>query len=127
MSWYADNTKVSENKDYLIYTPQSGAFPKTIRLEITDGQDIQSATIPVERNLQNKVLVRKAGRPLVILTNENSSVTTATDDITWSDPTKPLFFYLGESEGEIQYYVIDNDIDIDTDLSGGKNDDADNK
>jgi hypothetical protein len=54
-------------------------------------------------------------------------VTPATDDVIWSDLTKPLFFYLGESEGEIQYYVIDNDIDIDTDLSGGKNDDADNK
>lgn len=127
VSWYADNTKVSENKDYLIYTPQNGTFPETIRLEITDGQDIQNATIPVERNPQNKVLIRKAGRPLVILTNENSSVTTAADDVIWSDPTKPLFFYLGESEGEIQYYVIDNDIDIDTDLSGGKNDDADNK
>ena len=34
---------------------------------------------------------------------------------------------MGESSGNIQYYVIDNDVDVDTDLSGGKNDDADNK
>ncbi|MCB9807113.1 PKD domain-containing protein [Candidatus Peribacteria bacterium] len=126
VGWYVDNVKVSENKDYLLYTP-TGTFPKQLRLEITDGQDIQNATIPLERNPQNKVLVRKAGRPLVVLTNENNSVTPATDDVIWSDPVKPLFFYLGESEGEIQYYVIDNDIDVDTDLSGGKNDDADNK
>lgn len=39
----------------------------------------------------------------------------------------PLYIYLGESRGDIRYYVIDTDIDIDTDLSGGKDDDADNK
>lgn len=125
-TWFADDTKVSENKEYLVYTP-SGSFPKNIRLEISDGQDKQSVTVPVERSPQNKVLIRKVARPLIILTNENASVTAAPDSIAWTDPTRPLFFYLGESEGEIQYYVIDNDVDIDTDLSGGKNDDADNK
>ncbi len=127
VSWYADDVKVSENKEYLLYTPPTGTFPKNIRLEISEGSDTQSITIPVERNPQNKVLVKKTGRPMVILSNENNSVTPALDDVIWSDPVKPLFFYLGESDGEIQYYVIDNDIDIDTDLSGGKNDDADNK
>ena len=127
VSWFADGVKVSENKEYLVYTPNDGKFPKNIRLEISEGSDKQSVTIPVERNPQNKVLVRKAGRPLIVLANENNTVTPVGDDVTWSDPMKPLFFYLGESEGSIQYYVIDNDVDIDTDLSGGKNDDADNK
>jgi len=127
VSWFLDEVKVSENKEYLLYTATAGEFPKNIRLDITDGQDKQSVTVPIERNPQNKILIRKAGRPLVVLTNENTSVTPAGDDVTWSDPIKPLFLYLGESEGTIQYYVIDNDIDIDTDLSGGKNDDADNK
>ena len=119
--------KISENKEYLVFTPTDGKFPKNIRLEISEGSDKQSVTIPVERNPQNKVLIRKTGRPLVILTNENNTVAPVGDDVTWSDPMKPFFFYLGESEGSIQYYVIDNDVDIDTDLSGGKNDDADNK
>lgn len=127
VSWFADETKISENKEYLFFTPNGGTFPKNIRLEISDGIDKQSTTIPVERNPQNKVLVRKTGRPLIVLTNENNSVTPAGDEVTWADPIKPLFFYLGESEGDTQYFVIDNDIDIDTDLSGGKNDDADNK
>lgn len=127
VSWFLDDVKVSENKEYLLYTANAGEFPKNIRLDITDGQDKQSVTVPVERNPQNKILLRKAGRPLIVLTNENTSITPASDDVSWSDPTKPLFFYLGESEGTIQYYVIDNDIDVDTDLSGGKNDDADNK
>ena len=40
----------------------------------------------------------------------------------------PMFIYLGESRGDtIRYYVIDTDVDIDTDLNGQKNDDADNK
>ena len=127
VSWYADDVKISENKEYLLYTPPTATFPKNIRLEISEGSDTQSITLPVERNPQNKILVKKAGRPLVILTNQNDSVTAALDDVTWSDPVKPLFFYLGESEWAVQYYVIDNDVDIDTDLSGGKNDDADNK
>lgn len=127
VTWFADDVKVSENKEYLVYTPSGESFPKNIRLEISDGDDKQSVTIPLERNPQNKILIRKVSRPLVILSNENTTVTPAPDDIVWADPTKPLFFYLGESEGEIQYYVIDNDVDIDTDLSGGKNDDADNK
>ncbi|MEI6711671.1 MAG: hypothetical protein WCK88_05850 [bacterium] len=38
-----------------------------------------------------------------------------------------MFLYLGESRGDIRYYVIDTDIDIDTDLNGSKDDDADNK
>jgi Type IV secretion system pilin len=127
VSWFADDIKVSENKEYLLFTPNDGKFPKNIRLEISDGQDKQSVTVPVERNPQNKVLVRKTGRPLIVLTNENNSVVPAGEDVTWSDPVKPLFFYLGESEWAIQYYVIDNDVDVDTDLSGGKNDDADNR
>lgn len=127
VSWFADGVKISENKEYLVYTPTDGKFPKNIRLEISEGADKQSVTIPVERNPQNKVLVKKVGRPLIVLANENSTVATVGDDVIWSDPMKPLFFYLGESEGSIQYYVIDNDVDIDTDLSGGKNDDADNK
>jgi PKD repeat protein len=127
VSWFADNVKVSENKEYLLFTPNAGSFPKNIRLEISDGIDKQSVTIPVERNPQNKVLVRKANRPLVVLTNENNTVAPVGDDVIWSDPVKPLFFYLGESEWAIQYYVIDNDVDVDTDLSGGKNDDADNR
>jgi PKD repeat protein len=127
VSWFADETKVSENKEYLLFTPNAGNFPKNIRLEIGDGQDKQSVTIPVQRDPQNKILLRKIWRPLILLTNENTSVTAAPDEIVWSDPIKPLFFYLGESEGAIQYYIIDNDVDIDTDLSGGKSDDADNK
>ncbi len=73
-TWFADETKVSENKEYLIFTPNAGTFPKNIRLEISDGIDKQSVTVPVERNPQNKVLLRKTGRPLVILTNVNRKV-----------------------------------------------------
>jgi PKD repeat protein len=98
VSWYADDVKVSENREYLLYTPTTGTFPKNIRLEISDGTDTQSVDIPVERNPQNKVLVKKTGRPLIILTNQNEGVTPALDDVVWSDPVKPLFFYLGESE-----------------------------
>ena len=55
-------------------------------------------------------------------------VVETSENIVWDDPTVPMFIYLGESRGDtIRYYVIDTDIDIDTDLNGQKNDDADNK
>lgn len=55
-------------------------------------------------------------------------MTETPDDLVWEDPMIPLFLYLGESRGDtIRYYVIDTDVDIDTDLNGQKNDDADNK
>lgn len=127
VSWYADDVKISENKEYLVITSTGESFPSNIRLEISDGIDTQSTTIPVSKNVQNRALVRQAGRPLVLLSNQGDGVKAVTDDVIWADPLQPLFFYLGESEGVIQYYVIDNDVDIDTDLSGGKNDDADNK
>ncbi len=59
VTWFADEVKVSENKEYLVYTPSGDSFPKNIRLEISDGDDKQSITIPVERSPQNKILVRK--------------------------------------------------------------------
>lgn len=127
VSWYADDIKISENKEYLVFTPVSGTFPANIRLEISDGIDTQSATIPVARSPQNKAILRQNGRPMVLLSNQGDGVKAVTDEVVWTDPIQPLFFYLGESEGSIQYYVIDSDVDIDTDLSGGKNDDADNK
>jgi hypothetical protein len=49
------------------------------------------------------------------------------DEILWEDPMTPLYLYMGESRGDIRSYIIDTDIDIDSDLSGGKDDDADNK
>lgn len=56
-----------------------------------------------------------------------SDAVEVSDEIIWDNPMTPIYLYMGESRGEIRYYVIDTDIDVDTDLSGGKDDDADNK
>ena len=127
VAWFADGKKISENKEYLVYDVTNSTFPTTLKLQISDGKDTQEATFPVARSPKNKILLKKIERPLVILSNTTNGIEAAPDNIVWSDPLKPLFLYLGESTGDIQYYLIDNDIDIDTDLSGGKNDDADNK
>lgn len=128
VAWFADDKKVSENKDYLIYSVSDGTFPTSIKIQISDGKDTQEATIPVARNPKNKTLLKKIEKPLIVLTNSlDGGVEEVPDNIVWKDPLKPLFLYLGESSGDVQFYTIDNDIDIDTDLSGGKDDDADNK
>lgn len=128
VAWYADDKKISENKEYLVYAVGDGTFPTTIKIQISDGKDTQEAGFSVARNPKNKTLLKKIEKPLVVLTNDtNGNVEEVPDNVVWKDPLKPLFFYLGESTGDIQFYAIDNDVDIDTDLSGGKDDDADNK
>ncbi len=127
VAWFADGKKVSENKEYLVFTPEENKFPQKLKLQISDGQDSQEVEMGVQKNPKNKVLVKKITRPLVLLSNIGNEMEETPDTVTWKDPLKPLFLYPGESSWEIQYYVIDTDIDIDTDLSGGKDDDADNK
>lgn len=126
-NWYLDDKKISDNKDYLIFEIEWTGV-KNLKLEISDGKVTESVVYPIERSLKNKTLIKKITRPLVVLSPlSGGDVQEAPDEIVWEDPMIPLFLYLWESRGDIRYYVIDTDIDIDTDLSGGKDDDADNK
>ncbi len=127
VAWFADDKKISENKEYLYYDASGGTFPKTLKIQISDGKKTEEKIYNVTKNTQNKAIVEQIKNQLVVLTNSDGTITEASDNIVWTDGTKPLFIYLGESQGEIKYYVIDTDVDIDTDLSGGKDDDADNK
>lgn len=126
-NWYLDDKKISENKDYLI-SEIVGSNVQNLKLEISDGKATESVVYPLQASLKNKVLLKKITRSLVILSPmSGNDIQETPDDIVWEDPLSPLFLYLGESRGDIRYYIIDTDIDIDTDLSGGKDDDADNK
>jgi hypothetical protein len=128
VNWYLDDKKISENRDYLVFDVETSTAKK-LKLEISDGSTTESVIYPLERNLKNQILLKKITGPLIILSPiSGGDVIETPDDIVWDDPMIPLFIYLGESRGStIKYYVIDTDIDIDTDLNGQKNDDADNK
>jgi len=127
-NWYLDDKKISENLDYLVFDMESSAA-HNLKLEISDGKTTESIIYPVERNLKNQILLKKIPGPLIILSPASGGDMTETpDNIVWDDPMTPLFLYLGESRGDtIRYYIIDTDVDIDTDLNGKKDDDADNK
>ena len=125
MTWSADDKKISENKDYLYYAAGEN-FPKSLKLVITDGKQTEEKSFAIARNPTGNVIVKKITNPLVLLGNTDG-ISELPDTITWQDPEKPLYLYMGESKEEAKYYVIDTDIEIDTDLSGGKDDDADNK
>jgi PKD repeat protein len=125
IAWYADGNKISENKEYLYYDAGE-SFPKTLKIIITDGKQTEEKEFAIARNPAGSVIVKKITTPLVLLGNTDN-ISELPDDITWSDPEKPLYLYMGESKEDTKYYVIDTDIEIDTDLSGGREDDADNK
>ena len=128
VNWYIDDKKISENRDYLVIDTES-SVSKKLKLEISDGKVTESVIYPIERNLKNQILLKKITWQLVVLSPASGADTTETpENIVWEDPMTPMFLYLGESRGDnIRYYAIDTDVDIDTDLNGQKNDDADNK
>jgi hypothetical protein len=118
VNWYLDNKKISENRDYLLYEME-GSSVRNLKLEISDGKVTESVVYPVQASLKNKVFLKKITRPLVVLSPLSGGDFVETpDEIVWEDPMTPLFLYLGESRGDIRYYVIDTDVDVDTDLSG---------
>lgn len=67
-NWYIDNKKISENKEYVV-TEFDGSTPRDLKLEISDGKVTESVTYKIQKNLKNKVLLKKITRPLVILSS----------------------------------------------------------
>jgi len=118
---------ISDNGDYVVYTPES--FPVTLTLEASDGKQEQSTSVTLEKNLKNKARIISADSSLVLLVNSSSNPDEPLvnpDEIKLTTPGEQLFLYLAESQVDVYRYIIDTDIQLDTDLNGDPTDDADN-
>lgn len=92
-------------------------------MEVSDGKDTKSVEIPIKKDVANELRFKKSSEKLEYLTFPEASDGTVTVD----SPGQSVFVYLGESKDSPAKFVIDTDTDLDSDLNGQADDDADNK
>ena len=119
-SWdLGDGTK-KDDADF-VHTYSDSKPTHKVTLKISEGTKTKEITKTVVRNMKNIITSRR----------ENLNVFTypevQDDIITIDDRLTDVYIYAWDSNADIASYAIDYDINIDTDLNGGKDDDEDNK
>ena len=115
-----DETK--SDKDSLVHTYSDGKNSHKVTLKISEGTKTKEVTKTVLRNMKNVIVSRRA--------NLNVFTSPAVGEdwtVVLTEAGQDLFVYSGDSNAEIKGYAIDYDIEVDSDLNGGKDDDEDNK
>jgi PKD repeat protein len=92
-----------------------------VNLKITEGTKVQEVQKTVSKNIKN--ILKTRGQDLVVFSSPEMD---ETGNIVLENYTQKLFLYLGESTDAATAYIIDYDIEHDSDLNGGMDDDADN-
>lgn len=115
----------SENKDSFTYefSDTDDVSALSLRLDVSDGKDTKYVDIPLRKDVVNESKLRRSEDKIAYFTypRANDGV------IEVANEGDNVFVYLGESKDSPVKYVIDTDIDLDSDLNGDSADDADNK
>ncbi|MCD5380863.1 PKD domain-containing protein, partial [Candidatus Gracilibacteria bacterium] len=114
-----DGTK-KQNESKFVHTYDDRKSVHSVELTVAEGTKIKKSSQEVTRDLRNILKARKDGL------NVFSHPGVDDDGIISIDEEESIFMYLGDSRGDHTYYGIDYDIDIDSDVNGGKDDDVDN-
>jgi hypothetical protein len=93
-----------------------------VTMTITEAGKKKEITKTVQWNPRNILESRKTG--LNVFTNPDD---VDNSQLILDTPTQNVYVYLAESEESIAYFSIDYDIDYDSDLNGGTDDDEDNR
>lgn len=110
-----------EGKDTVEHTYTDKNNTHTVKLKITEGTKVKEIEKKVISNPKNILKSKKEW--VVVFTSPEYS---ESKEIILENPEDKIHAYLGFSKGEIKKYAIDYDIDFDTDVNGGKDDDIDN-
>lgn len=115
-----DGTKKTESS--FEYTFDSKSPTNTVKLKVTEGTTVKEVEKEISKNFKNIIKTKAGG--LVLFTSpeidENGKVIL-------EDASKKFFVYMGESDAKTKDYVIDYDIQHDSDLNGSTDDDENNK
>jgi len=125
VTWKLGSKTISEKLDSFTYDFSQAGLPQDVTLQISDGSDTKSVTLPVKKDIVNIKQIAKKTDALVYLTYPRAH----DDTVHVETSSDRLFVYLGESKGSgsINAYSIDTDTEIDSDLNGGTDDDSDNR
>ncbi len=121
ITWDLWDGKIVEGKENLEHTYSDKKNTHTVKLKIVEGTTTKLIEKKVIANPANILKSKKSGLVLftspeyndkwqIVLDNENATV----------------HYYLKSISGDIKKYVVDYDVEFDTDVNGGKDDDEDN-
>ncbi|MDP2090787.1 MAG: PKD domain-containing protein [Candidatus Gracilibacteria bacterium] len=119
--WNLGDGTIIKNSNSFIHEYKDNKVSHLVNLKITEGTKVKDINQKVVKNVKNIVTSRKNG--LVIF---SSPTINEKNEILLEKRDENVFVYLGASNGDIINYVIDNDIEIDSDLNGTNDDDEDN-
>jgi len=115
-----DGTKKSGT--YFEHTYTDKLPTHEVKLVISEWSKSEEVIKTVQKNIKN-ILQTKKGALVVF----SSPLVDENDTIVLENWDEKVFIYLGESAPETVVYAIDYDIDTDSDLNGGSDDDENNK
>lgn len=125
--WTSDTTvwdlwdgTIINNQKYVIHTYTDSKVSHQVKLKISEWTKVKDIEKKVVKNVKNIILAKKEW--LVLFSN----LPIVEDEIAIEEDGSEVFIYLWESKPGITNYVIDNDIEYDSDLNGSSDDDEDN-
>ena len=126
--WSSDSNKwdlgdgtIIQNKSSFIHTYTDGKSIHDISLKIIEWTKTKTKVAKVIKNVKNYIKSRKSGLIIYSIPDIKD------DNIILEEQTNKIYFYLWESKPEINFFAIDNDISIDSDMNWWDDDDVDNK
>lgn len=114
-----DGTTV-EDKNNFVYVYEDGKSSHDVTLKISEGTKLKTKEQQVQRDLKEMMNVRNA-KDIYIL----SHPTITNGEIKLEETQEKIVLYINPKES-VAHYGVDYDIEVDSDLNGVKDDDADN-
>ncbi|PZM86602.1 hypothetical protein DLH72_00435, partial [Candidatus Gracilibacteria bacterium] len=119
--WDMGDGQVLEKKGSFVYTYSDGKSTHLVKLKLVEGTNTKETSKKVVRDFGKMISTRKES--LSIFSNHNI----IEDKIILKEETPSLEFFLRTNLSNIKSYGVDFNIENDSDLNGGKDDDEDNK
>jgi len=127
--WKADNFEwdlwdgtVIKNTKYFNHEYTDKEVSHVVSLKISEWTKVKSIEQKVVKNVKNRILASKTW--LVVFSNPSLN---EENEIVLEKVTDGIYVYLWESKPDIANYVVDYDLEYDSDLNGWNDDDEDNK
>ncbi|MDA7494796.1 PKD domain-containing protein, partial [Candidatus Gracilibacteria bacterium] len=123
LTWDLGNGVTAQNTDVYSYEFEGNQGTHMVELELKEGIKNESDTFKLKKNVRNMLAARKIG----VIAFSNHEI--VNDTITLENKLDKVYLYLGESKSgtdvEITDFNIDENIEYDSNLNGGKSDDID--
>jgi len=119
--WDLWDDTIIKNDEFVVHKYNDSKVSHEVILKIAEWTKIKEIAKKVVKNVKNIILSRKQG--LILFSNFDIK----DDEIVLDEMWQEVFVYLGESKPDITNFVVDYDIEYDSDLNWTDDDDESNK